>query len=168
MIRYFAREKNCQYIAFGMGSGNTQMELTWIGKGSQTIPPPPSRNRATPVRTHHAEPLPRDAAAPPPRPPSPRLPSTTGRRRCSPPPLLRSRFWCAPIGYMPLSLHALPLPLPILLPSNSFSSPHLHLAQPLVVAWPCQQERWPRWWRRRPMAVSQPGLESGRNGGRTG
>jgi len=99
---------------------------------------------------------------------SPSTPPLHGRHRCGPPPLLRSRFWCAPIGYMPLSLHALPLPLPILLPSNSFSSPHLHLAQPLVVARPCQQERWPRWWRRRPMAVSQPGLESGRNGGRTG
>jgi len=64
MIRYFAREKNCQYIAFGMGSGNTQMELTWIGKGSQTVPPPPSRNRAIPARTHHAEPLPLDASPP--------------------------------------------------------------------------------------------------------
>ena len=64
MIRYFAREKNCQYIAFGMGSGNTQMELTWIGKGSQTVPPPPSRNRAIPARTHHAEPLSLDASPP--------------------------------------------------------------------------------------------------------
>lgn len=37
-------------------------------------------------------------------------------------------------------------------PSPRDSSPHLHLAQPLVAARPCLQERWPR------PAVPQPGF----------